>query len=50
MNIIDEMLETREIHELIMEIREELTERKKYRKEQLEKMEEISFYLKKLFE
>lgn len=29
MNIIDEMLETKEIRELIMEIREELAERKK---------------------
>ena len=45
MSIVDEILDRREVHELIMEIRDELTARKLYRKEYLQKMDEIIFYL-----
>lgn len=38
---IDEILETREIHELITEIRDEFTARRLYRKEFLIKMDDI---------
>jgi predicted RNA-binding protein with EMAP domain len=50
MNIIDELLDRREVHELIDEIRDELKERRLYREEYFSKMDDLIYCLNKISE
>ena len=47
--IAGEILEIRVIKDLITEIREDLLDRRKYRREYLSKLDDIIFYLRKMY-